>query len=242
MRVGALSRLTNAAALSPRRWTPAALAPAAWWDVSDITTLWQDIAGTVPVTGNGDLVARMDDKSGTGKHFLQATASKRPAYQTSGGRPRLQYDGVDDLMTCASPIDAETSTIFLGIDTTDTGDCLAISITKQIIYASLNPSNQWGAYNMGVVLAGAPVGGTAVLGMVSRAFNDVDFHRNGDAPVTNTGGVWYNGRNVCIGADSSEVQHCAMDFYGATVTLTAEPTENVGRLKSYYAGKVGLTL
>ena len=30
-----------------------------YWDVSIISSLWQDTAGTVPVTADGDLVARV---------------------------------------------------------------------------------------------------------------------------------------------------------------------------------------
>lgn len=49
-------------------FTPASLSPVAWYDATDITTLFQDVAGTTPVTTDGDPVRRINDKSGNGYH------------------------------------------------------------------------------------------------------------------------------------------------------------------------------
>lgn len=57
-----------------------------WYDPSDISTLWQDSARTTPVTASGQPVGAMDDKSGNGRHLLQATAAARPTY-LSGDTP-----------------------------------------------------------------------------------------------------------------------------------------------------------
>lgn len=64
-----------------------------WYDPSDITTLFQDVAGTIPVTKDGDPVGLMKDKSGNGNHATQSVSTARPAYKG------LYYDGVDDFMT-----------------------------------------------------------------------------------------------------------------------------------------------
>lgn len=64
-----------------------------WYDPSDISTLWKDTAGTLPVTADGDAVARIDDKSGNGFHATQATLGNRWIYRTGGGKPYLQNDG-----------------------------------------------------------------------------------------------------------------------------------------------------
>jgi hypothetical protein len=50
------------------------------------------------VTGAGEPVGRMLDKSGNGNHAVQAIAASRPVLQQSGGRSYLQFDGVDDYM------------------------------------------------------------------------------------------------------------------------------------------------
>lgn len=69
----------------------------AWYDPSDLSTLWQDTAGTSAVTTAGQSVARIDDKSGNGRHLTQATAADRPTYQSSGGLHWLDFDGADFL-------------------------------------------------------------------------------------------------------------------------------------------------
>lgn len=77
----------------------------AWYDPSDINTLFKDVAGTTPVTADGDAVARVNDKSGNGHNLLQSSAALRPLYRTAGGLSWLELDGVDDTLS--------TSTIFL---------------------------------------------------------------------------------------------------------------------------------
>lgn len=88
---------------SASSWTPARLFAAsevgAWYDPSDLSTMWKDTAGTTPVTSDGDLVARIDDKSGNGFHATQSTEAARPLYKTSGGLHWLELDGSDDVLS-----------------------------------------------------------------------------------------------------------------------------------------------
>lgn len=75
-----------------------------WWDASDISTLFQDTAGTSVVTANGQTVARINDKSGTGTTITQATAGARPTYQTGvqNALAALSFDGGDYLSSTAT--------------------------------------------------------------------------------------------------------------------------------------------
>lgn len=82
----------------PAPFSPADLTLTGWWDPSDLSTMWQDTAGTVPVTADGDLVARIDDKSGNGRNFTQSTSGARPVYKTSGGLHWLEFAGSGDWM------------------------------------------------------------------------------------------------------------------------------------------------
>jgi len=69
--------------------------PGAWYDPSDLSTLWQDTAATVPVTASGQSVARVNDKSGNGKHLTQATAANCPTFQVdTSGNAYLLFDGL----------------------------------------------------------------------------------------------------------------------------------------------------
>lgn len=75
----------------------------AWYDPTDIGTLFKDVAGTDPVTADGDAVALMLDKSGNGKHMLQATSGSRPLYKIDlNGKPYLYANDPDSWMSCAN--------------------------------------------------------------------------------------------------------------------------------------------
>lgn len=72
------------------------------FDFNDLSTMYQDSAGTIPVTGVGQPVGRVLDKSGRGNHATQSTSARRPILQqnTTTGAYYLLFDGVDDcLMT-----------------------------------------------------------------------------------------------------------------------------------------------
>lgn len=77
----------------------------AWFDPSDKSTLFQDVAGTVPVTKDGDPVALMRDKSGNGNHAIQTVSASRPTYQTDGVLHWLKSDGVDDKLIVDYAVD-----------------------------------------------------------------------------------------------------------------------------------------
>lgn len=79
-----------------------------WYDPSDKSTLFQDVAGTVPVTKDGDPVALMRDKSGNSNHATQTVSTSRPIYKTDGVLHWLQFDGIDDRLniTLSSAVSA----------------------------------------------------------------------------------------------------------------------------------------
>lgn len=70
------------------------------FDFNDLSTMYQDAAGTIPVTGVGQPVGKVLDKSGRGNHATQSTSSKRPILQqnASTGAYYLSFDGVDDYL------------------------------------------------------------------------------------------------------------------------------------------------
>lgn len=73
-----------------------------FFDPSNRASLFQDAAGTIPVTSPGDPVGRMEDISGNGFHATQATAGRRPTYQSDGAHHWLAFDGVDDYLVTAA--------------------------------------------------------------------------------------------------------------------------------------------
>lgn len=87
------------------------------FDFNDLSTMYQDSAGTIPVTGVGQPVGKVLDKSGRGNHATQSTSSKRPILQQNAttGAYYLVFDGVDDyLVTASFPAMGLGTTIFSG--------------------------------------------------------------------------------------------------------------------------------
>ena len=93
----------------------------AWYDPSDKSTLFQDVAGTVPVTKDGDPVALMRDKSGNGNHATQTVSTARPIYKTDGILHWLKPDGVDASLFTDYIVKPPMS-LYVGIYTPNTGD------------------------------------------------------------------------------------------------------------------------
>lgn len=89
------------------------------FDFNDLSTMYQDSAGTIPVTGVGQPVGRVLDKSGRGNHATQSTSSKRPILQQNAttGAYYLAFDGVDDGLVINSIDFSNTNsvTIFGGV-------------------------------------------------------------------------------------------------------------------------------
>ena len=66
---------------------------ALWLDASDSSTLFQNSDGTVPATASSDPVGYWGDRSGNGRHAVQATAGNRPAISATnqGGKRALAF-------------------------------------------------------------------------------------------------------------------------------------------------------
>ena len=65
-----------------------------WLDAADTNTLFTDTAATT-LAGNGDLVARWNDKANPGKFVRQDTSTLRPSYVVSSNAlPALNFTGV----------------------------------------------------------------------------------------------------------------------------------------------------
>jgi len=73
-----------------------------WLDPSDLSTMFVDLAGTTPVTTDGDPVGYMVDKA-NGHVFTAPEDAARPIYRTDGILHWLAFDGTDSLLE-TSPI------------------------------------------------------------------------------------------------------------------------------------------
>lgn len=74
-------------------------AQGAWFEPS-LDTCFTDTGGTTPVSG-GDLIARINDRSGNANNATQATAPARPLFLGDADGTFISHDGVDDSLSVA---------------------------------------------------------------------------------------------------------------------------------------------
>lgn len=77
-----------------------------WLDPSDLGTMYQDAAGTIRVTGVGQTVGLILDKSGAGKNAYQVDTAKQPILRFNEviNKYYLEFDGIDDFLIIASRV------------------------------------------------------------------------------------------------------------------------------------------
>ena len=75
-----------------------------FYDPSDLSTMFQDAAGTVPVSGVGQPVWHILDKSGNNNHAFATSSATRPILQRNAttGAYYLAFDGADDFLVTNS--------------------------------------------------------------------------------------------------------------------------------------------
>ena len=113
-----------------------------WWDLSDQATLFQDIAGTVPVTADGQPVGKVLDKSGKANHWVaSADNATRPTYRVDGnGNPYLEFSaGASTRLLAPAPFSKSpvAFTSCLGLLAASTGGGFALSAS------SVDSANPW---------------------------------------------------------------------------------------------------
>lgn len=69
-------------------------------DPDDMTTMWKNIAGTVPAVV-GDLVRRINDKSGNANHLIAPSDASSPILRQVNGFRFLEFDGTGHQMPAA---------------------------------------------------------------------------------------------------------------------------------------------
>lgn len=232
-----------------------------WYDPSDFSTMWQDTAGTSPVTAVGQSVARIDDKSGNGKHATQANPASRPLLQESGGKYYLDFDGADDSLATAAidfsasdemticvgvrkEIDSSTRMIVALRDSPVTNGSVALTgptftaptfgySTQGTVLAANNVNNAtYAAPFLGVVSTRSKISTDYLSGRI----NAVDVFSS----LSNQGTGNYANDAIYI-ARSSYYGDCFNGrIYQVIVrgAATADPTA----VEAYVAGKTGVTL
>lgn len=241
-------------------FSPDDLTLTGWWDPSDLSTLWKDESGTTPVTTDGDVVARMDDKSGNSRHFLQSSSGARFTYKTSGGLHWLESSGAAwmtttaalssfygttefEAMVVARPDGASTSTTPINAPAFLHGDEGAITIgAPSPSNSRLYSSNYDGSVDF-----------TFVSYTTSADILAYAFHQSGTlycgtsagSEATATSGNTNHlgsGDELLLFTNYSQSHFITGRFYGAAISATVLSTGDRASLKTWLGAKAGLTL
>ena len=223
--------------------------------------MWQDTAGTTPVTAVGQSVARIDDKSGNGKHATQANPASRPLLQESGGKYYLDFDGADDSLATAA-IDFSASdemTICVGVrKETDSSARLIVGLRDSPItngsVALTGPAftgPTFGLYTKGTALAAGNVNNATYaapfLGVVSARSKISTDYLSGRI---NAVGVFSSTSDQGTGNYANDAIYIAKSSYydkyfnGRIYQLIVRGavTADLTDVEAYVAGKTGVTL
>lgn len=75
-----------------------------FYDPNDLSTMWQDQAKLLPVTGEGQPVWHILDKSGNNNHAFATSSATRPILRKNAttGAYYLAFDGTDDFLVTSS--------------------------------------------------------------------------------------------------------------------------------------------
>lgn len=223
----------------PVQFSPASLSLAAWYDPSDMTTLFQDSAATTPVTASGQSVGYMADKSGNGRHLIQATGGARPVLTVAGGISYLTLDGVNDRMT------------FTGVNVPVFDAICGVNITGGSTVGGLFTNNA----NAGTMRGGWIRNTSSWLNDGSNKFYSNSY---ANRTLTNSvtlsvdtvlraspggyGGPYRFDNGYCVGDDRLLARYMGLRLYGLIVSPAALSASAIRDCEDWMASKTGITL
>jgi hypothetical protein len=265
MRIGTGLGLTVALRNSGA-FTPAALQNMrAWYDPSDLSTLFQDVAMTVPVTGDGQPVGAMRDKSGNGYHMLQPVAPKRPIYRRAFELHWLEFDGVGDCMSTSgfSMVGADEVTIAMAVFAQDSG---TIGTLCELSANSGNSSGTFALFERGVDAAqvswrsrgdaytathnrvrSVALPATSIYTCAGKIASDLNtIRRNGGllgaTSITDQGGGVFATDALFLGARGGSIYAFRGRLYGLCLFNRVLPVAEVVKLETFLADKSEVVL
>ena len=198
---------------------------AVWFNFADLESMWTDTNGTTQVASDGDLIARIDDKSGNGNELTQATSDARPTYKTAikNGLSVGRFDGVDDTLVQASGDDiAQPFTAFMGINNTR----VATGSNDRIMMDTGGTTQFYRSVGKWAIFAGT--------GVVSNALTGVDWDYVTGLFDGASSEVWIDGTSTATGdAGATAMQ---MLHLGANTVGTEPFTGDIGEIMVYDSG------
>ena len=231
--------------------SPLDIAGCALWldgDQSVTQSLFDATSGGSAVTTNGGSVARWEDKSGNGRHFVQSSAPVRPTLSTAArnGRSVVTFDATDDYMISAAtqtiPQPATWMFVYKVPSSIASGWTLVDSATDRVHVYS--PS--------GDTIIQYTAGGfftTEASGVTADQWRIGTYHFNGasslgkrDGVQTATGTTGTNAStgNIYLGANFGSVLSLRSQMAEA-ILLTGASMADIARVEAYLAAKWGIS-
>jgi hypothetical protein len=226
-------------------FSPLSLSPAAWYDPSDLTTLWKDTAGTVPVTADGDIVLRMDDKSGNGRNMTVAVNG--PVYKDQSGLKYLLFDGTNDQLVSAaisvsSPFIRSTGLKQVSWTGSDViWDMRAGGGSQGFLLGQFGstPALQMYDGGFGATTNGAAIGVSAVVRELWTPASGTSITINNGTPVTNALNSSGTSNGWTLGTDTNSANASNVQFFGAVFLTGTTPNSQVD---TYLGAKGGIVI
>ena len=231
--------------------SPLDIAGCALWldgDQSVTQSLFDATSGGSAVTTNGGSVARWEDKSGNGRHFVQSSAPVRPTLSTAAknGRSVVTFDATDDYMISAAtqtiPQPATWMFVYKVPSSIASGWTLVDSATDRVHVYSPG----------GATITQYTAGGfftTEASGVTADQWRIGTYHFNGasslgkrDGVQTATGTTGTNAStgNIYLGANLGSAFSLRSQMAEA-ILLTGASMADIARVEAYLAAKWGIS-
>lgn len=215
------------------------VAAAVWWDFSDITTLFQDVARSIPVTANNDLIFGVTDKSGNANHL---SASSNAQYKTNiqNGKSVALFS-VAQLQHPYNASDLNHSVFVVARKITEQTGYRGIYAhgddASGVMMLMRGDTDNWGTFGIGFQPANSTISALAfsLMEMVRGGSGDGAFYLNGvaDGTYSSTAGQGVKHVGGLTNQDTN--------MYLAEVLVFASALSDVNRqaVEDYIMGKWG---
>ena len=213
-----------------------------YYDPNDLSTMYQDAAGTVPVTGAGQPVGLIRDKSGRNNHAYQTTSASRPILRKNAvtGANYLEFDGSDDFLqtavslpfpvTAVAPFDFKSGANIKCVLSAGATGYLRSTATTASVYSY--PDRGTVAKKKADVLLHELTGDSVNIRSNSAAVAMSDTDNKNPYLAQN--------KYICSFSDTHTTLRAAMDLYGMVVIRKVLSTSEEAELRAHFNKRMGI--
>ncbi len=219
-----------------------------WTDISTDATsiaglqLWLDASDTASITHTSNSVSQINDKSGNGRHAVQANSGNQPQtnVNTINSRNVLTFDGTNDFMATSSYSHAQPSTKILvwKTNTLESDPRAFYEGGGQLMWTDGGNFRMFAGINLGSTARNTNVNiHTAIFNSTSSSLrHNGSLGANGNAFTQGSSGGMTIGARSGGGSQWQNGQFCELIHYNRVLT-----TEELNEIGAVLATKWGVT-